>query len=299
MQKLLARGLISVHSLSYNKYRPAKAGKGKKMKYKLITSDFDNTIFDGERVSPRVLKAIADYRREGGKFVVATGRVFESIRPRVPEIGADDEVIACQGGAIYRASDCAVLDRFPLAPEIAMKAVRYYESRGAVCHAYLDREFFVAEKNPLSEKYADYCCVRPTYLGRPLSTFLPEMPVTNKIIAILDESEIDDALTELAALLGPEAEVTKSSPIFLEVTSAKAGKGNCLVALARRLGIPIEETVAVGDNLNDLSMVRAAGLGVSVGNGVPQLKEAADLVVPSIQDDGVADLIDRIINDEL
>ena len=269
------------------------------MKYKLITSDYDHTIFDGERVSPRVLSAIADYRRAGGKFVVATGRVFESIRPEIPRIGADDEVIACQGGAIYRASTCEVLDRFPLTPEIALKAVKYYESRGAVCHAYHDRAFFVAEKNDLSEAYADYCRVRPTYLGRPLSTFLPEMPVTNKIIAILGEEEIDGALTELAALLGPEAEVTKSSPIFLEVTSAKAGKGNCLVALARRLDIPIEQTVAVGDNLNDLSMVRAAGLGVSVANGVPALKEAADLVVPSIEEDGVALLIEQILNERV
>ena len=269
------------------------------MKYKLIASDYDHTIFDGERVSPRVLRAIADYRRAGGKFVVATGRVFESIRPAVPAIGADDEVIACQGGAIYRASTCEVLERFPLAPEIAMKAVKYYEGRGAVCHAYLDREFFVAERNDRSEAYADFCRVRPTYLGRPLSEFLPEMPVTNKIIAILDEDEIDDALVELAALLGAEAEVTKSSPIFLEVTSRAAGKGNCLIALARRLGIPVEQTVAVGDNLNDMSMIRAAGLGVSVGNGVPQLKEAADLVVPSIEEDGVAVLIDRILDERV
>ena len=266
------------------------------MKYKLITSDFDNTIYDGERVSPRVLRAIADYRRAGGRFVVATGRVFESIRPRVPEIGADDEVIACQGSAIYRASTCEVLERFPLSPEVAMKAVRFYESRGIVCHAYLDREFFVAERNDLSEAYADFCCVRPTYLGRPLSTFLPEMVATNKVIAILGISEIDGVMAELRGVLGPTAEVTKSSPIFLEVTSAEAGKGNSLVALARRYGIPIEETVAVGDNLNDLSMVRAAGLGVSVGNGVPELQAAADLVVPSIREDGVAVLIENILD---
>ena len=269
------------------------------MKYKLITSDFDNTIYDGERVSPRVRKAIADYRRAGGKFVVATGRIFESIRPEVVAVGADDEVIACQGGAIYLASTGEVLQRFPLSPEIAMKAVRYYESKGAICHAYLDREFYVEKKNPLSEAYADYCHVRPTYLGRPLSAFLPEMAATNKIISILDESVIDGYLEELAALLGEEAEVTKSSPIFLEVTSAKAGKGNALVALARRLGIPIEETVAVGDNLNDLSMVRAAGLGVSVANGVPALQVAADLVIPSIAEDGVATLIERVLDDAL
>ena len=266
------------------------------MKYKLITSDYDNTICYGTQVSSRVKKAIADYRRTGGKFVVATGRVFESIRPKVPLIGADDEVIACQGSAVYRASTTEVLERFPLPLDLAKKAVDFYESRGVVCHAYLDREFFVARKNERSETYADFCEVRPTYLNRPLSEFLPEMPVTNKVIAILDEDEIDAMLYELRALLGNEAEVTKSSPIYLEVTSAKAGKGNSLIALSRRLGIPIEQTVAVGDNLNDLSMVQAAGLGVSVGNGVEELKAAADLVVPSVEEDGVATLIEKILD---
>ena len=269
------------------------------MKYKLITSDYDNTIYDGEKVSKKVKKAIADFRRAGGKFVVATGRIFESIRPIVPLIGADDEVIACQGSAVYRASTCEVLDRFPLSFEVASKAVQYYESRGMVCHAYHDREFFVAQKNDRTETYAAYCAVHPTYLDRPLSTYLPEMSAINKVIAILDESEIDAAIGELTELLGPQAEVTKSSPIYLEVTSAKAGKGNSLVALARRLGIPIEETVAVGDNLNDLSMVKAAGLGVSVANGVEKLKQSADLVVPAVRDDGVAVLIQRILDGDV
>lgn len=269
------------------------------MKYKLIASDYDNTIYDGERVSPRVKKAIADYRQAGGKFVVATGRIFESIRKEIPSLGADDEVIACQGSAIYSASSGLAIERFPLPPEIARLAVSFFESKGDICHAYADREFFVAEKNPFSEEYADYCRVRPTYLHRPLSTFLAEMGVTNKIISILGLSEIDQRMTELSALLGKEAEVTKSSPIFLEVTSSKAGKGNCLLALANRLGIPVEETVAVGDNLNDLSMITAAGLGVSVGNGVPALREKARLVVPSVQEDGVAELIERILSDDL
>ena len=269
------------------------------MKYKLIASDFDNTIYDGHRVSPEVLRAIADYRRAGGKFVVATGRIFESIRKKMPGLGADDEVIACQGAAVYDIRTCEVLERFPLPYAIAKKVVDFYESKGDVCHAYADREFFVAEENDFSKVYAEYCEVTPHYLGYPLSKHLPEMPWINKVIAILPEDVIDDRLKEVAALLGSEAEVTKSAPMFLEVTSAKAGKGNSLIALARRLGIPISETVAVGDNLNDLSMVRAAGLGVAVGNGVPALKDAADLVIPSVSEGGVAELIDRILREEV
>ena len=269
------------------------------MKYRLLASDFDSTIYDGKEVPPRVIRAIFEYRRAGGRFVVATGRIFESIRKKMPILDADDEVIACQGAALYSVKTGEVLQRFPLPPEIARKAVDYYEAHSDVCHAYADREFYVAKENPMSEVYAAYCEVTPTYLGYPLSEYLPQMAATNKIISILPVDIIDDRLRELTELLGEEAEVTKSAPMFLEVTSAKAGKGNCLVALAKRLGIPIEEVAAVGDNLNDLSMVRAAGLGVAVDNAVPALKEAADLVIPSVTEGGVADLIEMILNESV
>ena len=269
------------------------------MKYKLIASDFDNTIYDGHAVSPRVLAAITAYRRAGGRFVVATGRIYESIRKKMPLLDADDELIACQGAALYSASTGEVYARFPLPPEVARTAVEYFESIGAVCHGYADREFYVEKKNPYSDWYAAYCETSPTYLGYPLSRFLPEMEATNKVISILPEDEIDGRMIELREILGSSAEVTKSAPMFLEVTSSQAGKGNCLVALAERLGIPMEETVAVGDNLNDLSMILVAGIGAAVGNSVPGLIEHADLILPPITEDGVAVLLERAIADEL
>ncbi len=269
------------------------------MKYKLIASDFDGTIYDGEHVPPRVVDAIAAYRRAGGKFVVATGRIFESIRKKVPTLGADDELIACQGAALYSTATGKVLKRFPLPYALAKKAVDFYEANGDVCHAYADHEFYVAAPNDYSATYAAYCEVTPTYLGCPLSGFLPKMEAINKIIAIIDADKIDDRIKELSDLLGEEAEVTKSAPMFLEVTSAKAGKGNCLVALAEMLGIPLDEVVAVGDQLNDLSMIKAAGLGVTVENGIDVIKQNADLVLPSVKDGGVADLIEKILRDEL
>ena len=269
------------------------------MKYKMIASDFDGTIYDGEKVPSCVLQAIAEYRRAGGKFVVATGRVFESIRKKIPDVGADDELIACQGAALYSTKTCEVYARFPLPFEIAAKAVDYFEAHGDVCHAYADREFFIEKPNPLSEHYADYCEVRPTYLGYPLSRHLHKMPAINKVISILDPAVIDGKIAELSELLGPSAEVTKSSATYLEVTSATAGKGNCLAALAKRLGIPLSESVAVGDNLNDLSMIRMAGLGCTVENALPVMKKEAALVLPSVEEGGVAVLIEKILKDEL
>ena len=269
------------------------------MKYRLIASDFDDTLYDEVALSPRTLKAIADYRAAGGKFCVATGRIFSSIRPFIPLLGVDDEVIACQGSAIYHASSGEVIHKFALDKDAARIALTFFENNGNVCHAYSDEVFFVEEENPLSAEYAGYCGVQPTFVHEKLSSYIDKMDSVNKVISIMDESEIDGKMEALRAILGDRAEVTKSSPIFLEVTSGSAGKGNALEYLAARFSVPMSETAAVGDNLNDLSMVVKAGLGCSVGNGVPYLRERADLVLPSVYEDGVAVLIERILADEI
>lgn len=269
------------------------------MKYKLIASDFDNTLYDEVALSPRALKAIADYRAAGGKFCIATGRIFTAILPFIKEVGADDEVIACQGSAIYHASSGEVIKKFALDKDTAITAAKYFEGKGDVCHAYDDRHFHVAQKNPLSDMYAEYCQVEPAIEGKPISEYIREMPMVNKVIGIVSEDTIDAKVEELRALIGKEAEVTKSAPIFLEVTSHDAGKGNALAYLANYLSIPISETIAVGDHLNDLSMVLRAGLGCAVDNAIPQLKKRAGLILPSVFDDGVAVLIERVLADEI
>ena len=269
------------------------------MKYSLIASDFDGTIYNGKEVSPRVKRAIADFREAGGRFVIATGRIYPSIRKLIPGVGADDYCVACQGAAFYRVDSGEAIKRFPLPRSIALKAFAYFEERNYVYHAYSDKEFFVKNDNPLSRAYAEYCAVEPTVAGAPLADALPSGFCPNKIMGIVPEDKTDDCINEVKALLGSEVEVTKSSPIFLEITSAKAGKGNCLIALAEHLGIPRERTVAVGDNLNDLSMIREAALGCAVGNAVDELKRAADTVLPPIWEDGVAVLIEKILKDEL
>ena len=142
------------------------------MKYKLIASDFDNTLYDEVALSPRALKAIAAYRAAGGKFCIATGRIFTAIRPFISQVGADDEVIACQGSAIYHAASGEVIKKFALDKDTAITAAEYFEGKGDVCHAYDDAHFHVAHENPLSKMYAEYCQVEPAIEGKLISEYI-------------------------------------------------------------------------------------------------------------------------------
>jgi hypothetical protein len=87
----------------------------------------------------------------------------------------------------------------------------------------------------------------------------------------------------------------RSHILFVEITSPGVSKGSALAFLAGYFGIPREETIAVGDNGNDVSMIEWAGLGVAMANATPDAIAAADWVAPPVGEDGVATLIDKFI----
>jgi Cof subfamily protein (haloacid dehalogenase superfamily) len=92
--------------------------------------------------------------------------------------------------------------------------------------------------------------------------------------------------------------VTRSAFCFLEVLNKQANKGNGLKLLCETIGIDKSETVSFGDELNDISMIEYAGLGVAMANAVPEVKKAADLITESNTEDGLAKVLDRIIADQ-
>ena len=89
--------------------------------------------------------------------------------------------------------------------------------------------------------------------------------------------------------------IYRSEPFFIEVMARGVDKGAAIAGLIERLGLEREDVIACGDGLNDLSMIRYAGLGVAMANAQPEVKEAADVVTLSNDEDGVAEAIERYI----
>ena len=90
--------------------------------------------------------------------------------------------------------------------------------------------------------------------------------------------------------------ITLSTPYFCEFTNPLAHKGAALEFLAQYYGIPIEQTMAFGDQNNDITMIKTAGIGVAVGNATEELKQAADFVTKTISEDGVVYAIEKIVD---
>lgn len=111
-------------------------------------------------------------------------------------------------------------------------------------------------------------------------------------------SPAEETPARVAALRAafPHLDVTCSTPRYIEVCSAKGGKGNAVRAMCRYFGLDVSSSVAFGDQTNDLGLLQAAGLGVAVANAVPDLLKVADYVCPSCAEGGVADVLTAIID---
>lgn len=95
--------------------------------------------------------------------------------------------------------------------------------------------------------------------------------------------------------LGERAHVTRSQPTFIEINAPGVSKGSALARLAKIMGIDRSEVAAVGDSYLDQDMIEWAGMGVCVEDGVPEVKAAADVIIPPCMENGVAAFIDRYV----
>lgn len=89
--------------------------------------------------------------------------------------------------------------------------------------------------------------------------------------------------------------ITKSKPHFLEIIEGTVNKGVALAALAERLGISRQDVMAIGDSFNDLEMIQYAGVGVAMGNARKEIKQQADIVTLTNEEDGVAEAIEQYV----
>jgi hydroxymethylpyrimidine pyrophosphatase-like HAD family hydrolase len=99
----------------------------------------------------------------------------------------------------------------------------------------------------------------------------------------------------LKTLLGDRAYLTRSHVDFVEVLSPDINKGEALAFVAAKYGVTIAETMAVGDAWNDVPLISAAGIGVAMGSGPPELFAQADAVVGDVEHDGVAEAIEKFV----
>ncbi|MDP3177290.1 MAG: Cof-type HAD-IIB family hydrolase [Spirochaetaceae bacterium] len=266
------------------------------MKIDLIALDMDDTLLREDlTVSEGNKAALAEADAAGIRIVLASGRNIHSMRHYAELLGLDgigDYLICTNGTEIIESATGRLLDERRLSPELCRDIARHIESRGFPWQIYEHGLIHVSEPNQwaledsrLTGQSAILVEDREAFFSRGLLKFV--VPGESAAIAGL--------MAELGAALEGRARVVTSKPYFLEVLPLDADKGLALVRLAAMLGIEMPRVMAIGDALNDLGMVRAAGWGCAPSNAVPEVKAAARVVSSlSHQEDAVADLVRRV-----
>lgn len=273
------------------------------MKYSILVSDFDDTLLRDDRtISKRNIDAIKRYRDAGGMFTICSGRTYESICIQMEKLGLVEEdipILALQGAIIKTSVSKKVLLQEDIDNVLALEIARSFAAQGVYFHIYVDGQLTVDKYCDLNLWYSNISGITRTEVGNLCEFIEQKKPRIQKLLAISDKATISTMEASMRKIFGASTDMYISKPEFLEFTSPKAGKGKAIQWLAKFQGVNIANVVAIGDSMNDYTMLAAAGVGVAVSNCVPQLRDVANLFTASNNDDGVAEIIDKILDGAL
>ena len=269
----------------------------KRIDKRLIISDFDGTLVDSQNgISDTVRQAIDEYVTCGGIFAVCTGRMLISILPRVRELGLKGLVAAYQGSVIADIESGKLLRNNSLSVDDGIEICEFIERYNYTCNTYSDEVLYttIPEGDKWLNIYETVTGVKAVSIDGAMSKFINENNLScNKITFLVDPKERERLYKLLQAEFSKKFDVTCSAASLVEISPKGDDKGAALKFIADYFGIDLSSTVAVGDNLNDLSMIKIASVGVAVGNAVDDLKKEANYITVSNNEDAVAKIIEK------
>lgn len=275
------------------------------MEYKIIFSDLDETLLNDDHQVPDInVRWIQKARKEKGiKFVPATGRGYQQILPELTQLGLIDQPneysLSFNGGCLTENKDLRVIEWHGMAYDV-MKSIFDFGLEHDVCiHIYSNNKLYIYHLNEDEKTRLESQKLAYTLLETPDISFMKE----EKIAKILFENTDVDYMMSLEPALQPITEgkvaISYSSNRYMEFNTLGVDKGAGLKDLAKMLNIPIEQTIAAGDNYNDMAMLEAAGLSIAANNAVEDVKKACDYTTKANNNEGViAEAIRKFIYHE-
>ncbi len=267
--------------------------------YRLIACDLDETLLSSDgSISKRNIEAIKKASSMGVKFVLATGRGFISVQDTLKTLGLynkeNEYVISYNGGGITENKDNRLLHfegiSFDLAQELYRRGLEY----GLCVHVHTLDMVYVYDFTQEERDYLSNRIAATETFERNLD-FLSGQDIIKVIYMNFDYNYLHHIEEELKNII-QDVDVSYSSNRYMEFNHKGVNKGAGLKILAGLLNIPIEETIAVGDNYNDLSMIKAANLGIGVHNTVEKMKQECDYITKGTNDeDAIAEIIEKFI----
>ncbi|WP_013320914.1 Cof-type HAD-IIB family hydrolase [Gloeothece verrucosa] len=271
------------------------------MDIRLLVLDIDGTIAGvSNQVSETVKQAVQAAKSQGIQVAIATGRMYHSALRFHAAIGSDLPLIAYNGAWIQDPKTGTRHRHIPVSPPVALTLLNYFEqpewrtSLDAFC--YINDQLYVRQFNDYTDRYAQRSGVEAIAVG-DLRNVIAETPTT-KVLALCQDGDIAQQLLTSVQVLykSDELYITQSSPTHFEATNPEATKGTAVRYLAEEiLGLSAAQVMAIGDNHNDLEMLKYVGVSVAMGNAPTAVQQIAHWVAPDIENHGVAAAIEKFL----
>jgi hypothetical protein len=279
------------------------------LKYRMIAIDLDGTLLSPAGVVTERTKAAVHRALSAGLLVCfATGRNWTESQTVLEAVAHYDTAVFVGGAMVIDTKQRVTLHRTLMQPKLAAEVCGFFENRGLAALALQDRgtagvDYLITADLPMDESTRDWIEVAqlgvhrfPLLGNHPHEHTMRVGTIALRKQAVMIERDLRDAFGERIvchslALMAYGVDV-------LEVFDPAVNKWQGLLHVARRYGISPAEIIAIGDDVNDLPMIRQAGLGVAMGNARPHVQAAAKRVIGSNADDGLARFLEELVREQ-
>lgn len=254
---------------------------------KLIVTDLDGTLLPtGTEISPENIEAAQKAAAAGVTVTVATGRMYRAALPVAKNLGVDAPIITYNGALIRTVSGKTLYSSY-LAPELIRQVLAFVEKQGWYMQTYSRDCLYYPERCLQSDRYEAAQLVQGEAVGwQGLRERTEEV---TKLLCVTENSEeTEQRIATLKEHFGDTIDIVRSSAYYAEIVNKGVSKAAGVRKLAEVLGVDISETMALGDAENDISMLKAAGLSVAMGNAVPEVKALCSLETGTCEENGWA-----------
>ena len=271
---------------------------------RLIAFDLDGTLLNADKIlTPRNKEALERAAEKGIHIVPTTGRLFKGIPAEIREFPFLRYAITINGAAVFDTETGGNLYRAEIPLEKAIEIMTYLDQFPIIYDCYKDNTGWMTQSMwDQAEIFAPNAYyVRSIRTNRSpvpeLKEYLMQQGGSVQKIQLfaLDPALRTDLLKEIPLRFSHLA-VSSSVSRNVEINHEDAHKGAALLALASHLGLDRSQVMAFGDGLNDISMIREAGIGVAMENAVDEVRAVADLITGSCEESGVAEVIERLLD---
>lgn len=261
------------------------------MEYRLLASDIDGTLItSNQELTDETLAAIDKLKAEGKFFTLSTGRPIMGIAKYLHLVSPGVPLISYNGAMIIRPDNGEIIFERGLSATSAREVIRRGNERGTIVIVWAKNKLFANKINEYVEGYQ-------RITGEEINLFGD----VEEVIALgvtkclwLDSAEnISKYNDELQAEPIDGVNFCTSTPMLLEFMCEGVSKGEGLKKVCEYCNIDISEAIAAGDELNDLSMIEVAGLGVAMGNAHNAIKAAANHITLTNDENGLAAMINE------